>query len=1161
LPSATLVAAYSFDEGSGLTLHDSSGNGNNGTISNAAWSTAGKYGDALSFNGSSSWVTIPASPSLNLTRGMTLEAWIKPTALSGWRDILEKERPSGLSYALYASDGGLSDLPADGEVQTCGKANTVQAGPSPRLNAWTFLSVTYDGAAIRMYVNGNLVSSRPGTGAIVETNGVLRIGGDSVWGEYFKGLIDNVRIYNGALSQAAIQADMTTPVGSSSSSSSSSGQPGSTPPPGPTANAGPAESGTDGSPITFAGTSSGGVGPFTYVWTFGDGTQGTGALTPSHTYASPGSYTATFIVTDSLGQTSQSTTIATVSDAGPPTVSAGGPYSGLTGTAVTFTATASDPNPAEQSAGFTYVWTFGDGGTAVTAVPTVSYSYSAAGSYPATVTITDSDGDTASDSTSVVISSNPLQAQITGMPSSGHSGEGQQVSLGSTVSGGAAGPIQESWVVTQNGLTVFFGSGVSFAFSPNDGTYQITLTATDSSGATAGDFTTLVVDHADPSASLNGPYSGQTGTAVGFTATASDPNPAEQAAGFTYAWSFGDGTTENTSTATTSHAYAAAGTYTLTVTITDSDGDTASASASVTVSAASIDPLNKPVFNQSSFTYLGSFKLPTTAGGLDTAWSGGGLAFRYVNGNLQFFTTTNNNTGSMVYEVNYPGLGTDPNHLPQAQVVHYWGDIYSGQKWVANNGGTSDPAATETYGLYYDQAANRLYWSYGYGYNADSPFNPSLGYSVLNDQTGTATGVGAWSLANRPEKFDRGGVTPIPQWFADRFTGGMTLGVGFGGYFSVISSGSLGPALAAIAPPDPTANPDRSALANVPLVGYPYGSGVRADRDPNYNSRDAPYGPNPQNGVGTWTWSDDIWGGGVWIDTPTGGGVLIIAKVGQGNVWYQTSTTHSQSGSYEWMVYDPKDLAAVASGAKQQWQIQPKYEWISQTLPLGEGSSGWQGDGVNQIGGMSFDPTTNRLYVLSVGAWVNGVVAYPEIYVYQVGPPPSGGGSSSGWQETGLSAGLYTVQATWVSPAGGSAAVYQIYDGTSLVKTVTVDQTQAPAGTSGYQNLATVQVNSGTLQVVQVGADLTGNSVQLAPGVAASISGPSSGSAGSALTFTAAPSPQPGYSYSWSYGDGSTDFGQTVSHTFAAAGTYDVAVTVTAPGGEVGLFDFPVVIV
>src|SRR4029077_9747524 len=55
----TPVAAYAFDEGSGTTVADGSGNGNNGTVANTSWSAGGKYGGALSFNGSSSLVTIP----------------------------------------------------------------------------------------------------------------------------------------------------------------------------------------------------------------------------------------------------------------------------------------------------------------------------------------------------------------------------------------------------------------------------------------------------------------------------------------------------------------------------------------------------------------------------------------------------------------------------------------------------------------------------------------------------------------------------------------------------------------------------------------------------------------------------------------------------------------------------------------------------------------------------------------------------------------------------------------------------------------------------------------------------------------------------------------------------------------------------------------------
>src|SRR5262249_54582698 len=69
----------------------------------------------------------------------------------------------------------------------------------------------FDGNYLKMYVNGALVGMQRVIGNIVATNDPLRIGGD--WSrEMFTGLIDNVRIYNVALSPAAIQADMTTPV-------------------------------------------------------------------------------------------------------------------------------------------------------------------------------------------------------------------------------------------------------------------------------------------------------------------------------------------------------------------------------------------------------------------------------------------------------------------------------------------------------------------------------------------------------------------------------------------------------------------------------------------------------------------------------------------------------------------------------------------------------------------------------------------------------------------------------------------------------------------------------------------------------------------------------------------------------------------------------------
>jgi hypothetical protein len=126
--------------------------------------------------------------------------------------VLLKEMPGDLSYALYASNPDAPGNPANGQINTGRGDVNGQGNSALPLNAWSFLTTTYDGSTLRMYVNGNLVSSRAVAGNIVETNGVLRIGGDSIWGEYFAGLIDNVRIYNVALSQTAIQTDMNTPV-------------------------------------------------------------------------------------------------------------------------------------------------------------------------------------------------------------------------------------------------------------------------------------------------------------------------------------------------------------------------------------------------------------------------------------------------------------------------------------------------------------------------------------------------------------------------------------------------------------------------------------------------------------------------------------------------------------------------------------------------------------------------------------------------------------------------------------------------------------------------------------------------------------------------------------------------------------------------------------
>ena len=206
-PPAGLVAAYSFDEGTGTTVADASGTGNGGAIGTATWSTLGKNGNALSFNGTSARVTVPDAPSLRLTNAMTLEAWVFPTKRSTvWRDVIFK----GDDYFLMSSTH-VSSRPAVGG--NFSGTNAYLNGPSALTsNRWTHLAATYDGTTLRLYVNGAQVATRSQTGTLATSSNPLNIGGDTIYNQYFAGRIDDVRLYNTARSAVQIQADMNAPV-------------------------------------------------------------------------------------------------------------------------------------------------------------------------------------------------------------------------------------------------------------------------------------------------------------------------------------------------------------------------------------------------------------------------------------------------------------------------------------------------------------------------------------------------------------------------------------------------------------------------------------------------------------------------------------------------------------------------------------------------------------------------------------------------------------------------------------------------------------------------------------------------------------------------------------------------------------------------------------
>ena len=351
-PTSTtgLVAAYNFDQGSGTTLTDVSGNHNNGTILSATW-VPGLTGDALSFNGISSWVTISNAASLQLTTGMTLEAWVKPTvAQQASAAIIGKEASTGLNYGLYASDtitGHPNAVTMNAATQSSGEDTFLGQSTLPT-STWTFLAATYDGSTLHIYENGVLVTSVVYNYTLATSTGALRLGGNNIFGDYFQGLIDNVRIYNRALNGGEIRSDMDISPGGTQDSTAPS-----------VSLSGPGNGSTVSGVITVSASASDNFHVASVQFLLNGNPLGS-LVTQSAISTAPytltwdtrtltnGTYTLTVRATDTSGNTATSAgvtvTVNNPAYTGSPTVHLTGPAAGSTifGTTV-FQAVASDP--------------------------------------------------------------------------------------------------------------------------------------------------------------------------------------------------------------------------------------------------------------------------------------------------------------------------------------------------------------------------------------------------------------------------------------------------------------------------------------------------------------------------------------------------------------------------------------------------------------------------------------------------------------------------------------------------------------------------------------------------------------------------------------------------------------------------------------------------
>jgi len=209
-----LVGAWGFNEGSGTSVGDSSGGGNNGTLSGAGatWNAAGKYGAALSFNGSSGNVTVPHSASISLNSSYTLEAWVKPTALTAYQTILIKEVTGGCGYWLQTTGNALAS-----GFNNNGCREHISGTPTIPLNAWSHLAAVFNDTAntYTLYLNGVAILTENETSVPLPNTQALVFGQSACSGcgnERWRGLIDDIRIYNRPLTATEIQTDLTTGI-------------------------------------------------------------------------------------------------------------------------------------------------------------------------------------------------------------------------------------------------------------------------------------------------------------------------------------------------------------------------------------------------------------------------------------------------------------------------------------------------------------------------------------------------------------------------------------------------------------------------------------------------------------------------------------------------------------------------------------------------------------------------------------------------------------------------------------------------------------------------------------------------------------------------------------------------------------------------------------
>ncbi|MDD2709602.1 MAG: LamG domain-containing protein, partial [Verrucomicrobiae bacterium] len=192
------VLWYHFDEGFGSVTVDSSGNGNNGRMTEGVGWGEGKFGAGLDFDGKGGFVICPDSKTLHLNKTASMMAWVKPRAVGATMNIIH----AGTCQNRIIMNGGtLQGSFFVGDAYCKSEGRGIEAG------IWSHVAVTYDGNKTVLYINGESVGEKISNAEKLNFFGPIYISGEKGMAFFFNGMIDEVKVFGCALNAEEIRKD------------------------------------------------------------------------------------------------------------------------------------------------------------------------------------------------------------------------------------------------------------------------------------------------------------------------------------------------------------------------------------------------------------------------------------------------------------------------------------------------------------------------------------------------------------------------------------------------------------------------------------------------------------------------------------------------------------------------------------------------------------------------------------------------------------------------------------------------------------------------------------------------------------------------------------------------------------------------------------------